>query len=90
MLWCEPCVEAAQRRAALSGWVLGGVLAVILALWIWLVAKPSDLILGGWITAVLAAFYLGARVARTLTFGILRFRNRPRLDDGKNLKKERN
>lgn len=78
MLWCEPCVEDAQRKAARTGWVLGSILAVILALWIWIVEKPSDIVLGGWMATVGAAFYFGARVARTLVFGVLRFRDRPR------------
>lgn len=76
LLWCESCVAEAQARARSWGWIGGAVVAVALAIWIWIEIRPSDLIIGGWIATVVAAFWLGARVARELFFGIMRFRNR--------------
>jgi hypothetical protein len=52
------------------------VLAAILALWIWLVVQPSDLVIGGWIATVVAALWIGARVGREVVYGVLRFKNR--------------
>ena len=77
MLWCEFCLAEARRVASWFGWGLGTVLAAALALWIWLVQQPSDLVIGGWIATVVAALYLGGRVGREVAFGVLRFRNRP-------------
>jgi hypothetical protein len=76
LLWCEECREAARQRSALWGWGAGLVLAAILALWIWLVVQPSDLVMGGWIATVVAALWIGARVGREVVYGVLRFKNR--------------
>lgn len=76
LLWCESCRAEAQRRAKEWGWVAGGVIAAGLAVWIWVAVQPSDIIIGGWIATVVAALWLGAKVARELFYGIMRFRNR--------------
>lgn len=76
-LWCEFCVSEAQRQAKRIGWTVGAVLGLGLAAWIWLVQRPSDLVIGGWIATVVAAVYLGARVGREVAFGALRFKYRP-------------
>lgn len=76
LLWCEACVSRAQERAKSWGWIFGAVVAVGLAIWIWVEIRPSDVIIGGWIATVLAAFWLGARLGRELFFGVMRFRNR--------------
>jgi hypothetical protein len=55
---------------------MGAVLAALLALWIWLVVQPSDLVLGGWIATVVAALWIGSKVAREVAYGVQRFRNR--------------
>jgi hypothetical protein len=75
LLWCEQCRAAARQRAAGWGWGIGAVLAVGLALWIWLYIQPSDLVIGGWIATVVAAFWVGARVAREVAYGVMRFSN---------------
>lgn len=56
----------------------GTVMALGLAAWIWLVQRPSDLVIGGWIATVVAAFWLGSRVSREIAFGFQRFKYRPR------------
>ena len=77
-LWCEDCVAAARGEAGRVGWMCGAVLAALLAAWIYFVQQPSAMLLGGWIGAVLATFWLGARAGRELCYGVLRFRHRPR------------
>jgi len=75
LLWCEECREAARKRAVLWGWAAGVVLAAMLASWIWLIVQPSDLVIGGWIATVVAALWVGARVAREIAYGVMRFNN---------------
>lgn len=76
LLWCEDCRGAARRRAGAWGWVAGAAFAAALALWIWVYQKPSDLVIGGWVAVVVAALYLGARIAREIAYGAMRFTNR--------------
>lgn len=90
LLWCSECREAARERAKKWGWAFGGVLAVLLALWIWFYIRPSTLIIGGWIATVVAGFWLGSRVVREVAYGAMRYQNRkaaeavpPREEPGK-------
>jgi hypothetical protein len=76
LLWCEECNSAARARAGVWGWVVGFLAAVALALWIWLYIQPSDLVIGGWIATVVAALWIGSRVAREVAYGVIRFTNR--------------
>lgn len=76
LLWCERCRNESRRQATLLGYGVGALIATLLALWIWLVVQPSDLVLGGWIATVVAALWVGARVSREVIYGIMRFRNR--------------
>ncbi len=48
--------------------MVGLVAAVVLSIWIWLYIEPSNLVIGGWIGTVLAAFYVAARVAREVLY----------------------
>ena len=77
-LWCDECVATTRARASGVGWKVGGVMAAVLAGWIYLVQQPSAMLIGGWIGAVLATFWLGARAGKELCYGVLRFRHRPR------------
>ncbi|GEM_PF-297559 len=77
LLWCDECQAAAKRRASIRGWLAGAALAVVLALYIWLVIQPDlSLIPTGWAATLAVAFYLGARVARELFLGWERLANR--------------
>ena len=76
-LWCERCIAVARERAKRIGWVCGALLAAALALWIYLVQRPSRMLIGGCLGAVLATFWLGGRAGMELTYGVLRFRGRP-------------
>jgi hypothetical protein len=81
LFWCEACRERAIRRATRIGWGIGAAVAAVLAAWIFLVVQPSrDLILGGWIAIVVAAFYLASRISREVGYGAMRFRNRRAVD----------
>jgi hypothetical protein len=75
LMWCESCREAARRRASQWGWGAGVVLAGGLAIWIWTVIQPSDLVVGGWIATVVAALWIGGKVAREIAYGVMRFKN---------------
>lgn len=76
LLWCEECRDVARRRAAAWGWLAGVLFAAGLALWIWLVIQPSDLVIGGWIATVVAALWIMSRVGREIAYGAMRFTNR--------------
>jgi hypothetical protein len=80
LLWCEACRARARARAARLGWLAGLAGAALLAAWIWLVIEPTDLVLGGWIATVVAAAWIGSKVARELAYGAMRFRNRRAVD----------
>jgi hypothetical protein len=75
LLWCRECQEAALQRAMAWGWGFGGAVAALLALWIWMVVKPSELVVGGWIATVAAAAWLAGRVGREVAYGMIRYRN---------------
>jgi len=66
-----------KATAKRVGWLCGGVIAAGLAAWIHFVQKPSAALMGGWVGVVLAAFWLCARAATELCYGVLRFRHRP-------------
>lgn len=77
LLWCEECLALARRRAAVRGWITGGTLFLVLALYVGLWIQPDfSLIPSAWVATLAAAFYLGARVAREFIFGWDRLRNR--------------
>ncbi len=75
LMWCNDCRESAKARATWVGWLAGLVLGAGLALWIWTVVQPSDLVIGGWIATVVAAIWIGGKVAREIAYGVMRFRN---------------
>ena len=74
--WCETCVAGVRASSKRIGMWAGAVLAGALAAWIFLVLKPAILI-GGWVGAVLATFWLGMRIASEVAYGIMRTRSRP-------------
>ena len=64
-----------QARAVSKSWYAGVVVAVMLALWIWLYIQPSRMLIGGWVGTVVAALYVTSRVARELIYGVERMRS---------------
>lgn len=76
ILWCDGCVAQARARARRIGLLSGAVVAAGLASWIYLVQRPSAMLIGGWVGAVLATLWLVARAATELSYGVLRVRRR--------------
>lgn len=75
LLWCARCRALARNRASWLGWVGGILFAACVAAYIWFVIHPSDLVIGGWIGTLIAAAWIGSKVARELVYGFMRFRN---------------
>jgi hypothetical protein len=75
LLWCRDCRLKAKNRASWLGWIGGLAFGACVALYIWLVIRPTDLVIGGWIATVVAAVWIGSKVARELIYGIIRLRN---------------
>lgn len=74
LLWCEDCRRKARARATWWGWLGGLVFAGAIAAYVFLVIQPT-LIVGAWIATVVAAVWLGQKVARELAYGVMRFKN---------------
>jgi acyl-CoA synthetase (AMP-forming)/AMP-acid ligase II len=75
MLWCSACRARARARAAWLGWLGGLLFGAGVAIYVWTAIRPTDLVIGGWIATVVAAVWIGSKVARELVYGIMRFRN---------------
>lgn len=75
MLWCEDCRHRARERASWWGWLGGVGFAAAVALYVWVVVQPTDLVVGGWLGTLAAAVWIGQKVARELIYGGMRFRN---------------
>ena len=75
LLWCDRCRSLARNRAAWWGWLGGLIFGGGIAVYIWIVIRPSDLVLGGWFGTVVMAIWLGAKAGREFVYGVMRFRN---------------
>ncbi|MEZ4425523.1 MAG: hypothetical protein R3E98_19145 [Gemmatimonadota bacterium] len=75
LLWCEACRARAAERAKAVGWMGGGVIALVVGLYIWLVVRPTGLIPQLWLAALVAVYWLGARFVREIALGVMRYRN---------------
>jgi len=76
LLWCERCRRDARNRAGWWGWLGGVLIGAGVAVYIWTVIRPSDLLLGAWMGTIAAAIWMGQKVSREVAYGIMRFRNR--------------
>lgn len=76
LLWCEDCRRDARNRAGWWGWAGGLVVGAGVSLFIWLVIRPSDLLLGAWVGTVAASIWLGQKIAREIAYGWMRVMNR--------------
>ena len=45
------------------------------ALYVWMVIRPTDLVIGGWFGTVAAAIWIGSKVAREIVYGSMRYLN---------------
>ena len=75
MLWCDSCRRRARERAGWYGWVGGLAFGATCAAYVWWVIRPTDLVVGGWVATLLAAVWIGQKVAREMVYGAMRFRN---------------
>jgi hypothetical protein len=73
LLWCEDCRWHARERAAWWGWAQGLAFGALVAAYVFLVVRPTDLVMGGWIATVVAAVWIGARIGREIAYGVMRF-----------------
>jgi hypothetical protein len=80
LLWCERCRRRARDRAGWWGWLAGVILAACVAAYIWLVIRPTDLVIGGWIATVLATAWLCSKLGREVAYGVMRFKNSKAVD----------
>lgn len=75
LLWCDACRRRARERAAWYGWAGGLAIGALVAAYVWLVIRPSDLIVGAWVATVVAAVWIGSKVSREIAYGVMRYRN---------------
>jgi hypothetical protein len=75
LLWCDDCRARARNRAGLWGWLGGLLFGAGVAGYVWIVVRPSNLVIGGWAGTVFAAIWVGSRVGREIAYGAMRFRN---------------
>lgn len=88
LLWCDRCKARARNRAGWWGWAGGFAFGAIVALYVWIVIQPTDLVVGGWAGTLVAAIWIGSKVSREIVYGGMRLRNTravearpPSLDD---------
>ncbi len=72
LLWCVGCRVRARLIATRRARIAATVLAVIVAGYIWGLIRPTDVVIGGWIATVIAAYWIGGRLAREIFYGIER------------------
>jgi hypothetical protein len=75
LLWCDRCRMRARERASWYGWAGGLAFGLALGIYIQVVIRPTDLVIGGWIATLVAAVWIGQKVAREIVYGAMRFRN---------------
>jgi hypothetical protein len=80
LLWCDRCRLMTRHRAGWLGWLIGLGFGAAVAAYVWLVIRPSDLVIGGWIATVVAAVWIGSKVGREIAYGTMRYRNRGAVD----------
>jgi hypothetical protein len=75
LLWCRRCRAIARNRASWVGWGGGLLFGAGVAIYVWTVIRPTSLIIGGWLATLVAAVWIGSKVAREIAYGVMRFRN---------------
>ena len=80
LLWCDECRFRARERAAWWGWLVGLVFAAGVGIYVWAVIHPTDLIIGAWMATLAAAVWIGSKVGREISYGVMRFKNSSAVD----------
>ena len=80
LLWCDRCRARARNRASWYGWAGGVAFGAVVAAYVWLIVRPSDLVIGGWVATVIAAVWIGSKIGREIAYGVMRYRNVPAAD----------
>ena len=75
LLWCDRCRHRARNRAGWWGWLGGLLFGAGVALYVWIVIRPTDRVIGGWFGTVVAAVWIGQKVAREIAYGGMRIGN---------------
>ena len=75
LLWCDRCRRRARNRAGWWGWLGGLLFGAGVALYVWIVIRPTDLVIGGWFGTIVAAIWIGQKVAREIVYGGMRIGN---------------
>ena len=75
LLWCDRCRQRARNRAGWWGWLGGLLFGTGVALYVWIGIRPTDLVIGGWVGTVVAAVWIGKKVAREIVYGGMRVGN---------------
>lgn len=73
LLWCQRCRFQARERAAWWGWAQGLAFGGLVAAYVFMAVRPTDLVMGGWIATIVAAVWIGARIGREIAYGVMRF-----------------
>ncbi len=80
LLWCDGCRARARNRAGWWGWGGGLAFGMGVAAYVWLIVHPTDLVLGGWVGTVVAAIWIGQKIAHEISYGVMRVKNARAVD----------
>ena len=81
LLWCQECRARARNRAGWWGWLAGLIFGGCVALYIFVFIRPDpQFVITGWIATVVAAVWIGSKVAREIAYGAMRFKNARAVD----------
>ena len=73
LLWCDACRRNVRNRAGWWGWAIGLAFGAGVAAYVWLVIRPTDLVIGGWVATVVAGIWISSKVGRELSSGVMRY-----------------
>lgn len=77
--WCAECRAIVVRRATLIARLLAILGSLLVGLWVATVIEPGSRFALGWVLIVVAVYYLLYKLARRVSFEVIRSRGvRPR------------
>lgn len=75
--WCATCRAEVVRRATLIARIIGGLGALMVGLWVVVVVLPGARLLLIWLLLVAAVYFLLYKLARRVSFEVIRSRGVP-------------